>query len=342
MSNHKIRWGILGAGVIAHKLANAVQVDPDSELVAVASRTPEKAESFAAAHDISACSYEALVSRDDIDVVYVATTHNFHYENALLALNHDKHVLVEKPFTVNEHEARLLINLAKDKSLFLMEALWVRYLPSIQRLRQVLENGVIGEVKLINIIFGGIAPPEYQVRMYALELAGGVTLDMGVYPITLANFLLGELPIASHSFCNFSDSGVDELASYQLKYASGCIATINTSFNLHTRQAANIYGSLGFIEFPQFQQGQEFTVHTHNGTREIMKSETIREDHHENGFCYQVAEVVRCLRQGLHESPVMPLEETANTMALMDGFRREWAFVYPFESPRATDQPPHA
>src|SRR5690606_19700046 len=205
MSDDKIRWGILGAGVIAHKLANAVQLDPDSQLIAVASRTPEKAAGFAAAHDIEACSYEVLVNRDDIDVVYVATTHNFHYENTLLALNHDKHVLVEKPFTVNEREARLLINLAKDKSLFLMEALWVRYLPSIQRLSQVLNEGARGEVKLLNIIFGGIAPPEYQVRMYALELAGGVTLDMGIYPITLANFLLGELPVASHSFCNFSD-----------------------------------------------------------------------------------------------------------------------------------------
>lgn len=332
MSVTKLRWGIIGAGVIAHKMAEAISLDPDSELIAVASKTPEKAAHFAKKHGIAACeNYQTLVERDDVDVVYIATTHNFHCENTLLCLNHGKHALVEKPFTVNEREARQLINLARARSLFLMEALWVRYLPSVVRLKQVIQSGAIGEVKLLNIIFGGIAPPEYKGRMYALELAGGVTLDMGVYPITLANYLLDCLPVDSHSFCTFSDSGVDELASYQLKYANGCIATINTSFNLHTRQAANIYGSKGFIEFPHFQQGPEFTVFTHNGTREIVHTETVRETHHENGFRYQVAEVARCIRAGKLESEIMPLEETAATMALMDNFRREWSFSYPFE-----------
>ncbi len=332
MTATKLRWGIIGAGVIAHKMADAIALDPHSELVAVASKTPEKAQQFAQKHRISACgNYQELVERADVDVVYIATTHNFHFDNTELCLQHGKHALVEKPFTVNEREARQLIRLAQDKSLFLMEALWVRYLPSIVRLRQLVQSGAIGDVKLLNLIFGGIAPPEYKGRMYALELAGGVTLDMGVYPITLANYLMGQLPVDSHSFCTFSDSGVDELASYQLKYPNGCIATINTSFNLHTRQAANIYGSTGFIEFPQFQQGAEFTVFTHNGTREIVKTETVRETHHENGFRYQVAEVVRCIRAGKLESEIMPLAETAATMALMDSFRRNWSFSYPFE-----------
>ena len=332
MSGTNLRWGIIGAGLIAHKLADAVNIDPNSTLVAVASKSAERAQSFAAQYGIEGTDdYAALASRADIDVIYIATTHNFHYENALLALQHKKHLLIEKPFTVNAEQARELIELAAANDCFLMEAIWVRFLPSMIRLKQILKSDTIGEIKLFNISFGGIAQAQYLPRLTDPELAGGVTLDMGIYPITFVNFLLDALPSASKSFCRFANTGVDELATYQLQYDSGCIASINTSFNLLTRMEAMIYGSLGYIEFPHFQQGTTFTVHIHNGTRDIERSDTITEENHGNGFIYQVAEVVRQIRSGKLESNIIPLQETLATMQLMDSLRAEWGFRYPFE-----------
>lgn len=332
MSATPLRWGIIGAGLIAHKLADAVNINPDSTLVAVASKSAERAKTFAAEYGIEASDdYAALVSRADIDVVYIATTHNFHYENALLALTHKKHLLVEKPFTVNAAQAQELIELARRNGCFMMEAIWVRFLPSMIRLKHILKSGAIGDIRLFNISFGGIAQEQYLPRLTDPNLAGGVTLDMGIYPITFVNFLLDALPSASKSFCQFASTGVDELATYQLQYDSGCIASINTSFNLLTRMEAMIYGSLGYIEFPHFQHGTTFTVHIHNGTRDIASSETITEENHGNGFIYQVAEVVKQVRAGKLESDIIGLQETLETMQLMDNLRTEWGFRYPFE-----------
>lgn len=332
MSGKSLRWGIIGAGLIAHKLADAVNINPDSTLVAVASKSAERAQTFAEQYGIeSTADYAALVSRPDIDVIYIATTHNFHYENALLALQHKKHLLIEKPFTVNAAQAQELIELAARNSCFMMEAIWVRFLPSMIRLKQILKSGIIGDIKLFNISFGGIAQAQYLPRLTDPQLAGGVTLDMGIYPITFVNFLLDDMPSASKSFCRFASTGVDELATYQLQYASGCIASINTSFNLLTRMEAMIYGSLGYVEFPHFQQGDTFTVHIHNGTRTVERSDTITEENHGNGFIYQVAEVARQIRAGKLESDIIPLRETLATMQLMDNLRAEWGFRYPFE-----------
>lgn len=332
MSGTNLRWGIIGAGLIAHKLADAVNIDPNSTLVAVASKSAERAQSFAAQYGIEGTDdYAALASRADIDVIYIATTHNFHYENALLALQHKKHLLIEKPFTVNAEQARELIELAAANDCFLMEAIWVRFLPSMIRLKQILQSGIIGDIRLFNISFGGIAQAQYLPRLTDPQLAGGVTLDMGIYPITFVNYLLDTKPTVSKSFCRFASTGVDELATYQLQYESGCIASINTSFNLLTRMEAMIYGSLGYVEFPHFQQGDTFTVHIHNGTRTIERSDTITEQNHGNGFIYQVAEVVRQIRAGKLESDIIPQSETLATMQLMDNLRAEWGFRYPFE-----------
>lgn len=332
MSNPTLRWGIIGAGIIAQKMADAIALDPDSDLVAVASKTLEKAEVFALRNGIEASNdYQSLLTRADIDVVYVATTHNFHFENTQLALNHNKHVLVEKPFTVNAVQAQTLVDLAAQKQCFLMEALWVRFLPSMVRLKSLIIEGAIGEVRLFNMSFGGIAPDHYRPRLIDPHLAGGVTLDMGIYPITFVNFLLDAIPAPSKSLCRMSETGVDELAVYQFQYPSGCLATINTSFNLLTKSEAMIYGTKGYIEFPHFQEGSSFTLHVHEGTRDIKSSQTYSLDNHKNGFIYQVAEVVRQIRAGHLESPVIPLEETVKTMQLMDAMRAEWGFRYPFE-----------
>jgi len=332
MSETAVRWGIIGAGIIAHKLADAVKQDPDSVLVSVASKTLSKAQAFANSHDIEADkTYLDLVLRKDIDVVYVATTHNFHYENAKLALENGKHVLVEKPFTVNAHQAANLIELAKAKNCFLMEAIWVRFLPSIMRIKSLLAQGTIGEIKLFDISFGNIAPDMYRPRLTNPSLTGGVTLDMGIYPITFVNYMLDDIPSEHKSMVHMSPTGVDEIASYQFRYTSGCMATINTSYNLKTRHSAMIYGSVGYIDFPNFQSGSIFTINLHNKMGEIESLETMTIRNDDNGFIYQVAEVVKQVRAGALESPVIPLEETLDTMKLMDEMRAEWGLKYPGE-----------
>lgn len=332
MRDKKLRWGIIGAGIIAEKMADALHQNKDSELLAVASKSIDRAQNFTKKNKVpKACSYNEIVNNNDIDLIYVATTHNFHFENAKLALEHGKHVLVEKAFTVNAGEAEILAQLAKDRKLFLMEAIWVRFLPSYKLLKKILAEGTIGEVKQINVSFGNFVLPKYEKRLTDPALAGGVTLDMGIYPISFVCYMLGELPFEVKSMTRFNDPGVDEISNYMFKFPSGCLTTINTSFNLGMKRTAMIYGTRGYIEFPEFQSGEKFFIHTHDGTNEIKSTEEIVENNHENGFIYQVEEVIHCIRDGKTESSTIPVQETIDIMKLMDRMRAEWGFRYPFE-----------
>lgn len=213
-----------------------------------------------------------------------------------------------------------------------MEAIWTRFLPSIIELKSKITNNEIGEVKQINISFGGFVLPQYDKRLKDPALAGGVTLDMGIYPISFVCFLLGELPVNIKSMTRFSDLGVDELSNYLFHYPSGCFANISASYNLKMKKEATIYGSEGFIEFPEFVAGEQFTIHKHNGTNDILESVEVVEKSKANGFIYQVEEVVSCVREGKLESAIIPLEETIGIMEVMDKMRKEWGFVYPFEN----------
>lgn len=332
MKDRKLKWGIIGAGVIAVKMADALHLNPDSEIVAVASKSVSRAQNFAEKNGVpKACSYDDIVNDDDIDVIYVATTHNFHFENAKLALEHGKHVLVEKAFTVNTREAETLARTAEERNLFLMEAIWVRFLPSIKLLKKIIVEGTIGEVKQFNISFGNFVSPKYEKRLKDPALAGGVTLDMGIYPISFVCYMLGEQPSEVKSMSRFSGLGVDEIADYMFRFPSGCLAVINTSFNLLMNNSAMIYGSKGYIEFPDFPFGEKFYIYTHKGTNEIKTTEEITEKNHINGFIYQVEEVVRCIREGKTESSIIPIKETIAIMKLMDKMRAEWGFKYAFE-----------
>jgi len=322
----------MGAGIIATKMADALKINPDCQLYAVASKTLSKAKKFADEKDVEkALSYQEIVNDEEIDIIYVATTHNFHYKNARLALEHGKHVLVEKAFTVNAKEAKELVDLARKKNLFLMEAMWTRFLPSLKKLKNLIQTHEIGEVKSLNISFGGFVGPEYEKRLTEPDLAGGVTLDMGIYPISVVCFLLGELPKEIKSMTRFSDLGVDEISNYMFRFPSGCFANISTSYNLKMRNQAEIYGSKGYIEFPEFHKGDRFTIFKHDGTNEIKDVKKVVENNHENGFIYQVEEVVNCLRDGKLVSNIMPLNETISIMEIMDKMRDEWGFKYPFE-----------
>jgi predicted dehydrogenase len=331
-SSQDLKWGIIGAGIIAEKMADAVKITSNNELYAVASKTPAKAKLFADRNGVkNVYSYQEIASSVDIDIIYVATTHNFHYDNAKLALENGKHVLMEKPFTVNAKEARELVHIAKEKNLFLMEAIWIRFLPSIKLLKNKITEHEIGDIKQINISFGWFVGTEYEKRLKDPALAGGVTLDMGIYPISFACYLLGELPVEIKSMTRFSDMGVDEISNYIFRFPSGCFTNISTSFNLMMKNDTHIYGTKGFIEFPQFQTGDRFTIYKHEGTNDIKDTIEIIEPNHSNGFIYQVEEVTRCIQEGRLESNIIPLNETIGIMEVMDTMREEWGFVYPFE-----------
>jgi dihydrodiol dehydrogenase / D-xylose 1-dehydrogenase (NADP) len=325
-------WGIMGAGIIARKMADAIGKDPRSTLLRVGSKSPERAEQFAREWDLSRYGdYETLLADRDIDIIYVATTHNFHCENGLAALNAGKHVVIEKPFTVNGGEARQLTELAAKKGLFLMEAIWSRFLPSWQRMRKMIREGVIGELKLIDATFGKFIPPEFEKRLVSPELAGGATLDLGIYPLSFSCFMAGELPEKADSDCLFSSTGVDETVNYRLTFPSGVLAQIGVSYRLWTEDRATLYGTKGAIFFNSIGGGDRFTLKLHGGGNTIeLEQETVL-DQEENGFVYQVAETVRCLDAGLSESPEIPLGETVAIMELMDRMRGSWPLRYPFE-----------
>lgn len=332
-----LRWGIMGAGIIAEKMAKAIIETPGSSLLAVASKSPEKASSFAAKYsleqraDVAPLTYQTLCAHPDIDVVYIATTHNFHFENGMMALSAGKHVLIEKPFAVNAAQARKLQALAREKGLFLMEGLWTRCLPAMHLLKQMLDDGEIGEVKAIHITFGSMASARYQQRLYSLELAGGVTLDMGIYPLSVACFLLGSLPTEVQSMARFRESGVDEMAQYMLRFSGDRFANLLSSFSLRLPNEALVFGSEGRVQFPNFHQGNAFEVLHYADNGAIAERKWHRPKQADNGFVHEVEEVMRCIHAGKLESDLMPLDESIAMMQIMDGMREGWGLKYPFE-----------
>lgn len=322
-----IRWGILATGGIAHKLAQALADQPDAELAAVGSRSQASADAFGEQWGIPRRhgSYEALVNDPDVDVIYIATPHSFHYENMLLCLNAGKHVLCEKPLTLNADEARQCIALARDKKLFLMEAMWTRFLPAMVQVRAWLDEGAIGTVRVVQASFALFFDYDPEHRLYAPELGGGALLDLGVYPISFAAMVLG-LPDRTLSHTFLSPTGVDELNSMIFTYDTGATALLMSSQRLDLPVEAFVGGTEGYIKVhAPFFKASDLTLYVDG------KEQTVEKPFESNGYIHQVREVHQCLREGKLESAIMPLDETAAIMGLMDDLRHEWGFAYPGE-----------
>jgi len=324
------RWGIMGAGIIARKMAAALAETEGTEALRVGSKDAARARHFAEETGIPRWGdYRDLVTDPEVDIIYVATTHNFHAGNALLAMDHGKHLLIEKPITVTGAEADRLVQTAREKDLFLMEALWTRFLPSWRSMKEVVRSGRIGEVRLIDLTFGKFVPSHFEERLNDPDLAGGASLDLGVYALSFCTWIFGSLPDNLRSTARITPRGVDELATYQLSFPSGGVAQVATGFNLRMSDRATIYGTRGEIEFTGFPGGASFVIARHDGGNEILGTEEITLDQVENGFRYQVEEVTACLDRGARESAIMPPTESAAVIALIDGMRREWGVVYP-------------
>ena len=326
----EVRWGIIGCGGIANTFATSLSALDSGILLAGASRTGDKADDFAQRHGLerSYSDYGALVADPEIDAVYVATTHNFHYENVKLCLEHGKHVLCEKPFTVNADQARNLIQLAQAKNLFLMEGLWTRFLPVIIHLQELLADGAIGEVQSVyaNFFLGCDVSPEHRLRNKAL--AGGALLDLGVYPINMASLVFGQQPLKIESAVNLDEeTGVDASSYYFFDYGQRRRAVLSASYTQAAPNEALVCGTKGFIRLPHFHGAKEMHLYRTGEAPEVLE---FSYGEGEN-FKYEIAHAMECITAGKTESDIMPLSETLAIMETMDALRSQWSLTYPDE-----------
>lgn len=311
-----IRWGIIGTGLIARIFAKDLKVIGDDGVVAaVGSRSASSANAFGDEFNVPRRydTYEALVADDGIDAVYVATPHPMHFANASLALEHGKPVLVEKAFTMNGQEARDLVALARSKNLFLMEAMWTRFLPHVVALRDIVARGDLGELVNFEADHGKWFAPDPNFRLFAPELGGGAVLDLGVYPISFASMLLGT-PERVTALVEPAFTGVDGQVSMAFGYAGGAQSLLGCTSLSRTPTKACVSGTRARAEIDSdFYAPTSFTVITKEGERERFTFETVG-----RGLNYQAQEVARCLREGLLESDGMPLDESISIMETID------------------------
>ena len=324
----RIGWGILGTGAIAHKFARGLAVLDDADLVAVGSRSAHGAREFAEEFSVPHrhATYGSLAEDEDVDVVYVATPNSFHRESCLLCLEAGKAVLCEKPFALNAAQAEEVIREARRRGLFLMEAMWMRFLPVMSVVRGWVADGSVGQVRMVTADFGFRTEFNPQGRLFDLQLGGGSLLDVGVYTVSLASMVLGPNPTAVESTANLGQSGVDEQAAFILGYEGGQLAVLSSAIRTQTPHEARIIGTEGFVEIdPDFHSATSATLKADG------KTEQVELPLEGNGFNYEAAEVGRCLRTGSLESEIMPLDETLGIMRILDQIRSLWGLTYPSE-----------
>jgi predicted dehydrogenase len=321
-----IRWGVIGAGGIATSWCEDLALLPDHEVVAVGARSTGTSDAFAARFGITRghSSYADLAEDDTIDAVYVATPHPMHHDAAMLALRAGKAVLVEKPFTMNAAEARSLVIAARDHGTFLMEAMWTRFLPGMARVREILASGRLGDLVLVTADHGQWFEQDPDFRLFAPELAGGALLDLGIYPVSFASMVLGK-PSQITAVSDAAFTGVDAQTSMVLRDDAGRHAVLTTTLRAQTPCLASISGTDARIAFEgTFYRPGPFSVIDRGGSTERIDIAV-----EGNGLRFEAAEVGRCLRAGLTESPILPLAESLAIMETLDEIRRQIGLTYP-------------
>lgn len=319
--------GIIGAGWIAEKMAAALAPLEDYCVYAIASRSIEKAQSFAERWNVAKAygSYEEMVADEEVDLVYIATPHSHHFPHAMLALKAGKPVLVEKAFTANEAEAQELIETAHSKGLFITEAIWTRYMPLSHKIKEIMESGIIGEPRVLTATLCYMM--EFKERILRPDLCGGALLDLGVYVLNFARMYFGTDIVRTVSNCHVGPTGIDLQECISLSFADGKMANLQAgTLCLNDRQGI-INGTEGYIRVDNINCPELVEVYRNY---ELVARYEKPEDM-VNGYEYQVMEARRCIEAGLLESPMMPHEETLSIMQQMDGLRKEWGVVYPMD-----------
>lgn len=321
-----IRWGIIGPGKIAHKFAQDLLLVEGAVLQGVASRDGEKAREFGQQYGAVECfdSYEALVANPQIDVVYVATPHVFHFEHSMICLEHGKHVLCEKPFGMNAYQVQLMTEKAREQGLFLMEALWSRFIPSVGKVLELIGQDVVGTIEYVRADFGFLGDTHPQKRVYNKALGGGSLLDVGIYPVFLSLLLQGE-PSKIKAMASFSESEVDTVCAMLFDFENGQKAVLESGIIANTPMEAYVYGSNGFIKMhPRFHHSQRLSLCLNGQEEQILDVPYLG-----NGYFHEIEEVMQCLRSGEKESVKMPHAFSVSLIGLLDRIRKEIGLWYP-------------
>jgi len=320
-----IRWGILGTGKIAKAFATALREVPDVELAAVASRSLDSATEFAKEYGVKRAhgNYQALADDDGVDVIYIATPHAMHHENAIMCLKGGKALLVEKAFTLNRREAQEIVDLARERKLFVMEAMWTRFQPAILEAKRMIDMGEIGTVRNLqaDLGFPSDAGPEH--RLFNPALGGGALLDLGIYPLSMAAFFQGPVK-AAHGHGELAPNGVDVQANFVLRHEDGALSACSCSLNARTPATLSVCGDKGFLRLQgRFHQAERFSIVMNDGSERQFHFPRIG-----NGYAHEAIEVGRCLREGVLESPAMPLDESVALMGVLDELRAQLGVRY--------------
>jgi len=325
VSDRDIRWGIAGTGAIAAGFVDAIAQAGGGSVVAVASRTAAGAQRFGERFGVPRRhgSYEDLAVDADVDVVYVATPQSRHAADTLLYLDAGKHVLCEKPFALDARAARAMVDSARAKGLFLMEAIWSRFLPAYRHLVAILDEGRIGEPLLVEADFGYRMDVDPAHRLFRLDLGGGGLLDLGIYPLQLCSLVLGPVDDVSASGV-LGETGVDEVVAAVLQHAGGGMGVIKAGLRVGMACTARIAGTHGIIDVPAFMHCPDAITVSTLGTVERLDG-----SYEGNGLRFEVDEVHRCLADGRTESAVVPLDETVALAESMDAIREQIGLRFP-------------
>lgn len=326
-----VRWGIIGCGKIAGKFAEDLNKIEGCVLYGVASRSIDKAITFAKVNNAQKAfgSYEELTQNDQIDVVYIATPHPFHKDNTILCLQNGKHVLCEKPFAMNIHEVKEMVNAAKKNERFLMEAVWTQFFPVMHKVRELVNEGQLGEIKMIEADFGFKADVDLSGRLYNPYLGGGALLDIGIYPIFLCHSLLGK-PDEITANAVIGSTGVDVSTVINLKWQSGALASLNCTILTDTKTVAKIYGDKAYLEIDsRWHESKSMSLNNRMGRIEEFKFE---DDY--RGYAYEIMEVNKCLTNNKTESELLPLQFSVDLIETLDTVRSHINLAYPSETKR--------
>jgi len=330
-----MNWGILGSGSIARRWMTGVRLAQDINVIAVASRRVESARKFAEEYGIEHVyeSCEALLKRDDIDCIYVATPHTEHASLSIMAMAHGKAVLCEKPLAPNAAQVKEIIEAQKKTGVFVMEAMWMRFFPAFEKARDLIVAGEIGEVRAIEASFSfRTEDTDKNNRQLSPALAGGGLLDVGVYGLHFCQGMLNAWPLEKTSFCSMNTDenqyGVDEQAVLLMRFPGDVLATVRCGVKTTLPDDAVIYGTKGRIAFKRFWSPDGFVISDAKGDRLIACPVQNPPD---GGFQYEINHVQECVKKGLTQSPVMPLCLSLKMAETCDDFRRMWGLRYPFE-----------
>lgn len=311
----KVRFGIIGLGVIAGRFAKVLRTAEGTALTAVASREMERSEKFAAEYGAARAydTYMDLIQDEEVDIVYVALTHNFHYDIVKKCIQNGKAVLCEKPFVTNQKDADELIELAREKQVLLMEAMWTRCIPAFQKAKEWVAGGLIGKPQLVQAAFCFNFPFDKEHRLFNPDLAGGSLYDAGVYPLEFATGILGENPVTVNGITHRCSTGVDDFVVMNLGFESGALASLSCGVNANVSQDAYVYGTEGHIVVYDFLGSHK--CERYDETNQL--AECFEVDF-EDGFIYEIMHICELFKEKKLESPLIPLEDTRACAGMFD------------------------